>query len=120
LKGRVLEPIQVEQAVHGVKSYFDVHGMTVTRGVRTGGVSADDNFAMLESYHVSGTGDAEKSFMDFGHASIGDEGNFDRGESRRSKAAVDGLTFAFPNSKSDEFAEPRKMEPDGALMIDDA
>ena len=106
--------------MHGVKSYFDVHGVTATHGAGTGGVSADDNFAMLESYHVSGTGNAEKSFMDFGHASIGNDGNFNRSESRRRKAAVGGLTFAFPCSEADEFAKPRKMEPDCALMIDDA
>jgi hypothetical protein len=116
-QGRILKAIQVEQAVHGVKSYFLIDGLAVTAGIRLSGLRADDDFTMGESDDVGWAAYSQKPLMHARDDAIGDDGHFDFRQGTKREGFVRRMRKTFFQSDRREPAQPIDIAANGALTV---
>jgi hypothetical protein len=115
----ILETIQVEQSMHGVKGYFGFYGMFVFRGATPRGFRADHDFAVVEGDHVGGARDVHELAMHPRDDAIGDERDFDLFEPAQHIAAVGAMVTCRGKRERGEAPQPREIQTNGSLPIAD-
>jgi hypothetical protein len=72
---RVVEAVQVEEAMRKIEPHFVLGGRPETPGLTPRRLGADKNLAVLEGDHIRWASFVKKTAMQFRHPAIGNENN---------------------------------------------
>ncbi len=109
----------MQQAVDDVEREFLHHAVSVLGGAAFRGVRAHDDLAVCKGDHIRRAGHVHELPVDARDDGIADDGDFHECELAQRKTGVARLPPAFRERQGREPAEPRKVEADAALPVDE-
>ncbi len=117
--GEVVETIQVQKTVDGVKRQLLLNRVAIPPGINRGRFRADDDIAVVKGDDVSRPFNVHELDVNPGNFRIADDGDGDLGQGTKGKAAIVGQGLTLRQSEVGGAAEPAGVETNLSLPVEE-